>query len=98
MITTTYKCDNCGHEQKTREQMWDIGVSLRPNGGYPGLLSSGPPSPYEKPKPEELWCRECVEKLGLLPANGGAPKEDTEPEPPTLEDMIRQIVRGETFP
>ena len=90
MITTIYKCDKCGHEQETNDQMWNIGVSVSHHGSQIGR--------YETPRGKEMWCRKCIEKLGLLPAHGGKPQKPDEPKsaPPSLEDMVREIVREET--
>lgn len=87
MITTTYTCDDCGHEQDTPEQMWHIGVALR----HHGTKNNS----YEKPREEELWCRNCVEKLGLLPTPKEQKSEEPAPEPMSLEDMIRDIIHEE---
>lgn len=85
-IVTTYACDRCGHQQNSGEQMWDIGVGIQPTAQY---------KPIEYLKGKSLWCRACVVGvLGLLPKNNDDPPP---PSPaPTLEDMIRQIVREET--
>ena len=86
MIVTTYTCDKCGAEQDNKIQMWDIGILVR---------SHGTGQIYENPQSDakELWCRKCVEGLGLLPA----PKVKTPAKPPpaTLEDKIRVIIHQE---
>lgn len=80
MITTIYKCDRCGHEQPTNEQFWILQVEARLSGT--GWAS---------------WtrymhvCRPCLEFFGV---------HDREPEvreapPPTLEELIIEIVRRE---
>ena len=91
MIVTTYTCDRCGHDQTTDEQMWQIGIWLNHFGGRYG--------PSREPSNIQLWCRDCIESLGLLPQAGGAKDAPPPPDPPpTLEDMIREIARQEMAP
>jgi len=85
MITTIYKCDRCGKEQYTPEQMWEVGVVYK---HIHYASSSSEKYPYQT----KLWCRACVETLGILPIKEGAPDET---QPPTFEDLIREIVRDE---
>lgn len=83
----SYTCDKCGHTQDTEDQMWETGVLLRHTGGRHIYSSNFTPSF------EQLWCRKCIVSVGLL-----APsiKKESEPTtPPTLEDMIRDIVSEE---
>ena len=89
MIITTYTCDKCGHAQDKNDQMWNIGVVI----GHDASIYYG----NRTPNPVQLWCRDCIEGLGLLPPGGGAKDAPPLPDPPpTLEDMIREIVRQET--
>ena len=90
MIKTTYTCDKCRHEQEDNDQMWEIGVVVQHH-GHPAYTK-------EDPKVKGLWCRKCVEGLGLLPLNGGKPSDEPPPEPPSLEEMVREIVREEMLP
>ncbi len=85
MIVTTYTCDKCGHHQTTNDQMWGVGVVLQH-----GMVVSDY-GPRLAPQVKGLWCRPCIESIGLLCA---PPKPDDKdaPAPPTLEDMIREIV------
>lgn len=87
MIVTTYTCDKCGHSQDTNDQMWSIGILID---DYP---TSSPSYSSRVPNPNRLWCRACVESLGLLPRAKDAPPLPTPL--PTLEDMVREIVREE---
>ena len=84
MIVTTYTCDRCGHSQPTDDQMWTVIVGIN-SGHYASQM------PYKKR--EALWCRTCVEKLHLMPPHVLKPADL--PPPPTLEDMIREIVADE---
>lgn len=84
MITTIYKCDKCGHEQDTGNQMWYIGVTINHHGTH---SQSNPQKDLH-----QLWCRTCVEDVGLLPF-GTRPKPVVPVSIPSLEDMIRQIAQ-----
>ena len=83
MIVTTYTCARCGHAQTTNGQMWTIRVSVSH-----GTSASNYPSTTR----DALWCRKYVEEKALLPSN---PPIDPPPELPTIEDLIREIVREE---
>jgi len=86
MITVMQKCDLCGFEQnkiaKDARQMWEIEITVRH---------------HECRSPSTIksvdWCRNCVEKYGLLPNRTEGVKVKT-PEP-SFEDMVREIVREE---
>lgn len=80
MITTIYKCDRCGHEQPTNVQFWILRVEAQPS----GLGASS-------------WardmhvCRPCLEFFGVHDQKS----EVREQSPPTLEELIVEIVRRE---
>jgi len=87
MIKTEYICDRCEHTQKNPSDMWTLGVTLQ--AGLAGSIA---------PKAKQLWCRDCVEKVGYLnnyakdleaKARG---EEIVRPTPPTFEDLIRELV------
>lgn len=94
MITTTYTCDRCEHEQHTDgrqrpgpraervRQLYRISI---------GVNEVAEAQPFENP--EALWCRNCVVETGLRPWMSDV----TEPpkEPIKLEDLIRELVRDE---
>ena len=90
MIVTTYTCDNCGHSQTTREQMWRWKIQL---------CSEEPPmyghSNYPVGEREALWCRGCVEKVGLLASAADKEPEDVKAREPSFEELLRAIVRDE---
>ena len=88
MITTTYKCDRCGHEQPTNEQMWNVWVSYACLPYFRGYGSN------HNAVRDALWCRPCMEAMQVL----GAAKDDQKtppPPPPTLEETILEIIREE---
>ena len=91
-----WKCDRCGKEQETDEQMWEVSVDVR-------YIGQSKRSNYERPKHRREWCSDCVDSIDLLKAqasdwekklaadNGNPPP----PEPPSIEDFLREIVRDE---
>ncbi len=85
-IVTIYSCDKCGHAQETTEQMWEVGVGLKP---LPGPHGYSTPRPLN---PKVEWCRSCVEGIGLLIPS---PKPKEPAKPATLEDIVRELVREE---
>lgn len=86
MITTTYKCDRCGVEQPTHEQMWEIIFHFRPFDKRPYQAMQYMPA-------TALWCRNCCE---LYPQMLKKKEETPTPAPPpTLEDLLREVIREE---
>lgn len=95
-VKTTYTCDRCGYETdswdaaKETRQMHSVGVVVTDTQALHYArysTSSGVP-----PKQTGHWCGSCVQDLGL---KGPPPKPDADPAPPTLEEIIREIVREE---
>ena len=84
MIVTTYTCDKCGHAQTGEEQTWEIGVSLK----HIGFKDS--PFIARALKPEALWCRECVEGIGLLCPPDVKPANASKPD--RLEDIVLELI------
>lgn len=81
-VITTYACDNCPHKQNNPEQMWHVGVYVKPC-----------ISPSSGQRAPQLWCRMCVEKLCLLPPVGHEKKKKAIPPKPTFEEVIRELVQ-----
>ena len=76
-ITTIYKCDKCGNEQTTGEQFWTVHLSISCK--Y-----------FSDSRQKEIEvCRPCLESFGILVP---AEKAKTLPPPPTVEDLIREII------
>lgn len=88
MIITTYTCDKCGHEQTNDNQMWNIGVAIHHQAHDSRYAYS------REPMVKGLWCRPCIESIGLLCPAPKPDDKDVKPAP-TLEDMIREIVANE---
>lgn len=97
MREVAYTCDRCGYEtdswDNTRSeggssrQMWTVGVAVRHS---QHLQSVGA---YVTEGQRADWCDSCVREMGLV---GVKPTPNQDPPPPTLEDIIREIVREET--
>lgn len=88
-VIITFKCDRCGTEQTTKEQMWYVGARIS---HYPT-----PPKFYSyETSGHKLWCRACVDKLQLInfPQLASTPSEE-QPHIVTLEEQIREIVIDE---
>lgn len=91
MQQTTITCDRCGTSWEkgaaNARQLWNIGIHL----GCPCLTSIG-----RRGDLTAEWCRECVVKAGLIGQSSADDKQTVlEDPPPTLEDLIREIVRDE---
>lgn len=84
MIETKYICDKCGHTQLISEQMWLIRAAYRHSTSYYGNVDwSGE---------EKMWCRKCMESVGILPISPAPPK-DVLPAPQTpFEDLLRELI------
>ena len=81
-VKTIYKCDKCGGIQESKEQFWQIAVTLTSYGLH--VSSSNINKSMHA-------CRKCVIDLGLLPPpDKQAP---TAPPPLTIEDLIIEIVQ-----
>ena len=84
--TVIFKCDRCGataEDDKNFLKRVAVGV----NWGY-GFQAADR-------KLEAEWCRECLIKAGLHSPQNEADEKIAPPVPPTLEDLIRDIVREE---
>lgn len=87
MITTVYKCDKCGIVQETDPQFWEIGVIAN----WIGIGRSSYHTDSFVNKMHMHVCRTCLEGFGIH-----IQKKPDQPEvaPPTLEDVIRDIVNN----
>jgi len=75
-ITIIYKCDKCGNEQTTKDQFWHVEI----------VTSHYSSKCIQK---EIDVCRPCLESFGI---NVPEEKEEALPPPPTVEDLIREII------
>ena len=82
-VITIYKCDKCGAEQSTNEQFWYLAVAYR-------CMHSN----YGESKTKGInVCRKCLESLGINASK--AVRESSEYNPPTIEELIAEIVQRE---
>ena len=82
MIRTIYKCDKCGNEQDTPAQFWTVGVTAN-HALYVG-------NDFVNGKSMNV-CRKCLESFGIHVQT--KPDDPKHVEPPTLEDLIIEIVQ-----
>ncbi len=80
-IITIYKCDHCGNTQtNTDDDMHYVGI----------LVKDIHPCYARSPGHEQLWCSKCLIEVGIV--NWKQPAATPPATPPTLEDMIIEIV------
>lgn len=93
-LMQSYVCDRCGHEQLsdrkfTDTDRWMFTVTVISETGF----TRGPRNVMRADRKGcVFWCQNCCQEVGVL-----APPEPVAKtqEPPSLEDMIREIVREE---
>lgn len=80
---TTYTCDRCAKESTDNGFLHQVSIVVRKH--YGECVRHG-----------QEWCSECITSVGIeLPSVHGR-SNDTAPIPqPTIEDIIREIVRSE---
>jgi hypothetical protein len=83
-IKITYKCDRCEAEAKEQRELWHISIHARPLGE--GVHWDGGKSMHV--------CRPCLEAMGINRTNE-TKKKEPDFVPPTLEEVIREIIRSE---
>lgn len=87
--TTTYTCDRCKAQQIDDSQfLTSVMVRVGANWSRDGYTNSVIPA--------QMWCKECIVGRGLL--HPGAISMDVSKAPatpPTLEEVIREIMREE---
>jgi hypothetical protein len=87
---TVYKCDKCGNEAHTGTQFWTVGVAAFCESNSQqyaiGRLD------FVDQKSMQV-CRPCLELLGIHVSQKTLEKLTYEP--PTLEELIREIVQKE---
>lgn len=91
-VTTTYKCDSCGHEDIHSDGFSAIAVCYGPN-------------PYEvsvnyTARPKQVWCRNCMIKFGIFNPIDGTHEERMKAlnetrKQVTFEDLVRELIQEE---
>ena len=87
MITTTYICDKCKHAQPSTEQFWQIEIVAN---NVQHLERYAPSRSFVSDQYKMHVCRNCLEALGIHRKE----RPPDAPAPPTLEDIITEIVRN----
>lgn len=90
---TKYTCDRdgCGHVQETSDQMWTVLVAYASVDTHYSNINS---ERFTRSK-EQMWCRNCMAKVGLLGFMRVSDEEKVQTPPPTLEDLVRELAREE---
>lgn len=87
-VVVKYICDYCGKSHDSNDQMWELSIFLRNNSLAQRYIGQGGEFRHK-----QLWCRGCCANVGIaFEHEAEAPKLPT---PPTLEDMLREIIRDE---
>src|SRR3990167_5435869 len=99
-----YECDKCGAVQSVPEQMWCVAVRIRHYTArecgsplYNGEVhdNMGNNMMHGTDMEERMWCRACVEAVGILPSTlKPAPAEA--PVRAGLEELIVELIREQT--
>ncbi len=83
-VTKLYVCDRCDKTQENDEKdMHYVGISVKEI--YPCYASSSVDGLHK-----QLWCSKCLVEVGIV--NWKTPDATPPSPPPTLEDMIYEIV------
>jgi len=87
--TTTYTCDRCGKSAVDNDRfLKPITVRIGASWSRDGWVDAAIPTRH--------WCEECIVAMGIMhPGSFGLPKETAPVIPPTLEEVIREIMREE---
>ena len=89
MKTVTYECDRCGNMIDDHEQAWNLAITIacepRVPDHYPTWVSK---------ERRAQWCRPCMEHYDLVGMSTGSDAKRSDP-PPTIEELVREIVREE---
>jgi len=78
-----YECDRCTHHNTDPTDFYVVRIACTQQqvSGYSHPMSASP---------QRLWCESCTKEAGLKWV-----RTVNVPEPPTFEDMIREIVQDE---
>lgn len=81
-VTTIYKCDKCGNEEKSSGDFWNVGISANPiNYSHGSNIIQ---------RLQIQICRQCLESFGIKVHK--KPNVAPGPTPPTIEELITEIV------
>lgn len=84
---TTYTCDRCSKQGESPDFLLAVDVRIRSS--YPTSYSDN----MDVKKTAE-WCQQCLHDTGLKQIYDVEKKKrvDPPPNPPTIEDLVREIV------
>jgi hypothetical protein len=89
--STTFTCDRCGETAVDNQQfLMQIRVQIESpyalrNGGFANSNA-----------PTAAWCKKCLVRFGLIDVDKtNLPAPDAPEVPPSLEEILREIVRDE---
>lgn len=86
-------CDRCGASAETTKEKEALGLGHISLGFHADYFSSLGRRVFADHKEwDRDWCRKCRTELNILEEKIRLPDQ---PQPPSLEEMIRQIVREE---
>lgn len=91
MITTIYTCDRCKKEVE-KEDLEGVAFGLR---YYRQYSQDYVVFPRHVPGREFDWCKSCRIETGLTPVDAKLPDAKPLNPQPTLEDLIRELIRQE---
>jgi hypothetical protein len=83
----TYTCDRC-NKSDTKLKLWEVSIGCEPIGDYAYRMQFH--TIIKRQKAE--WCESCIKEMNIfVPLH----RADIEQKGPTIEDIIREIVREE---
>ncbi len=85
-VKNLYICDHCEKTQENEPKGMHF-ISIRVQESSPRYSSS-----FSKEMHKQLWCRKCLVEVGIV--DWKQPDATPPPTPPTLEDMIIEIVEN----
>ena len=92
MQKTFFTCDRCGEGWEVVDpkdpQRWQVSIGL-------DCMPISSPYVHTPILPNAHWCRKCVVEMGLLDGHDKEPRDISPATPPSIEDIIREIVREE---
>lgn len=91
---TTYKCDRCGATSTDQKELGLCGVAVGMRTKTYGSYESGFRLDSQRDDLSADWCRRCCEAVGFCDTKEKA-EVSGEPDIPSLEDLVREIVREE---
>lgn len=86
-IITSYKCDCCGAETMDKQTVHEVQVLVQKSAPRVSFSDR-----YLHCKHQKIVCHSCAVRLHLTYAKS---TEEAPPEPPSFEELLRQLIREE---